>query len=105
MELSEGGKLGTVRLVAVLRVREYSGLFAQGARGGPRWSIGSRRLGGVASPRQGLDNRTPREVMCGALRTEPEGIGKRLTALASLGSIRDAEANLTSGYKWLNCPE
>jgi putative transposase len=48
-------------------------------------------------PHQGLDYRTPGEVMSGALRNEAEGAGKGLTALASFGSIRGGKANLKSG--------
>jgi putative transposase len=48
-------------------------------------------------PHQALDYRTPGEVMLRALRNEPEGARKGLTALASFGSIRAGKAYLKSG--------
>jgi putative transposase len=48
-------------------------------------------------PHQALDYRTPGEVLSGALRNEPEGARKGLTALASFGSITDGKAYLKSG--------
>jgi len=103
MKVSEDGRgraLDNVMVERLWRTVKYEDIYLRDYGSPVELRQGLGRYFGFhneARPHQALDYRTPGEVMFGALRNEPEGARKGLTALASFGSIRAGNAYLKSG--------